>query len=305
MAITAAKKTSDFSGFIKPELAEPIFEEAAQLSVVQRVVPRIELGASGKAVPVVTGRPRVGWVGEAGKKPATEGSMALREMTPKKAAAIMVVSAEVVRANPGNYVTSLQSELARAFAVAFDLAALHGKGADGVASGPFDDYLAKTAKSVEIGTTAQTAGGIHGDFVAALKLLAADKKRLTGWALDATVEADLLGAVDSTGRPLYVSLPTGDNKAITTGQVLNRTALLSENLAVDGVVGFGGNFSKARWGVVGGITFDASTQATVTINGELVSLWEHNLMAVRAEAEYGFLTADASAADFVKLTNNS
>lgn len=305
MAITAAKKTSDFSGFIKPELAEPIFEEAAKQSVVQRVVPRIELGASGKAVPVVTGRPRVGWTAEAGQKPATEGSMTLREMTPKKAAAIMVVSAEVVRANPGNYVTTMQTELAAAFAAAFDLAALHGKAADGVATGPFDDYIAKASKSVEIGTTAQNAGGIHGDLVAAFKLLAADKKLLTAWALDATMEAELLGATDNTGKPLYVNLPTGDNYPLASGMLLNRPALIAENVALSGTVGFGGNWNKARWGVVGGITYDVSTQATVTINGELVSLWEHNLMAIRAEAEYGFITADTAAGDFVKLTNNA
>ena len=45
------------------------------------------------------------------------------------------------------------------------------------------------------------------------------------------------------------------------------------------------------------------TQATVTINSELVSLWENNLVAIRAEAEYGFLMNQANA--FVKLTNAS
>lgn len=36
-----------------------------------------------------------------------------------------------------------------------------------------------------------------------------------------------------------------------------------------------------------------STEATVTINGTLTSLWEHNLVAIRAEAEYGWLVNDA------------
>jgi hypothetical protein len=46
-----------------------------------------------------------------------------------------------------------------------------------------------------------------------------------------------------------------------------------------------------------------SNQATVTINGSLVSLFENNLTAVRAEAEYGFLVNDADA--FIQLRNNS
>ncbi len=39
----------------------------------------------------------------------------------------------------------------------------------------------------------------------------------------------------------------------------------------------------------------------MTINGSLVSLWEHNLLAVRAEAEYGWLVNDVDA--FVTYIN--
>ena len=38
-----------------------------------------------------------------------------------------------------------------------------------------------------------------------------------------------------------------------------------------------------------------STEATVTINGSLTSLWEKNLLAIRAEAEYGFVVNDVDA----------
>ena len=44
-----------------------------------------------------------------------------------------------------------------------------------------------------------------------------------------------------------------------------------------------------------------STEASVTINGSLTSLWEKNLVAIRAEAEYGFVVNDVDA--FTKLTN--
>jgi hypothetical protein len=44
-----------------------------------------------------------------------------------------------------------------------------------------------------------------------------------------------------------------------------------------------------------------STEATVTINGELVSLFENNLVAILAEAEYGWLVNDTAA--FVEYTN--
>ena len=39
------------------------------------------------------------------------------------------------------------------------------------------------------------------------------------------------------------------------------------------------------------------------INGELTSLWENNLVAVRAETEFGLLINDISS--FVKLTKTT
>src|SRR5690606_42104772 len=55
----------------------------------------------------------------------------------------------------------------------------------------------------------------------------------------------------------------------------------------DAVVGYAGDWSQLVWGTVGGISFDVSTEAAVTLNGSLVSLWEQNLVAIRAEAEFG------------------
>jgi hypothetical protein len=76
---------------------------------------------------------------------------------------------------------------------------------------------------------------------------------------------------------------------------------MGEGVANGTLLGFGGDFRKVAWGVVGGITYDVSDQATVTINGVLTSLWEHNLVAIRAEAEYGLVIADTEA--FVKYAS--
>ena len=115
MAITAATTTGDFAGFIKPDEAAPYFEEARKASVVQQLVRQVPLGASGVEIPVVTSKPTAGWVAEGGQKPSTKGEMSLKTMAPKKIAAIAVVSAEVVRANPGNYVQIFRQDIAEAF----------------------------------------------------------------------------------------------------------------------------------------------------------------------------------------------
>lgn len=296
MAITAATTRSDFDAkFLPPEIAGPIFEEAARMSVVQRLSPQVPLSLNGKAVPVVTGKISAGWVDEGGQKPASSGSVSLKTLAPKKLATIAVVSSEVVRSNPANYMTLIRSQVAEAFAVAFDAAALHGT------STPFGTYIDQTTKEVALGTATQTNGGVHKDIVDGLEALVDDGKRLTGFALDDIVEPILLGATDSTGRPIYIDTPLDETTtAARPGRLLGRPSFMGEGVGAGEIVGYGGNWSQTAWGVVGGIRYSVSTEATVTIDNSLVSLFEHNLVAVLAEAEYGWLANDVES--FVKYT---
>jgi HK97 family phage major capsid protein len=209
VAISASTTLSGFSGFLTPEQSGAIFEKTYKSSVVQQLAQRIPLGLAGVTVPVVTGRLTAGWVAEGAQKPASQGTLSLKTMTPKKIATIAVVSAEVVRANPGNYMNIIQDQVAEAFAIAFDSAVLHG-----------------TAMAPTVATTNLTT-----------------------------------------------------------------------------VTGYGGDWTQVAWGQIGGISYDVSSQSTVTINGSLVSLWENNLIGVRAETEFGFLANDVQA--FVRLTNTT
>lgn len=296
MAVTAATVTTDFAGFLNADQSAPIFDAAMRTSVVQMLARQVPLGMNGQEIPITATKPVAGWVSEAGQKPATKGTMALKTMTPKKLAAIAIVSAEVVRANPGNYVNLLRPQLAEAFALAFDAAALHG------VSTPFTTWIDQTTKTVELGTAAAAAGSVYADLNSGLSQLVNDGKRLTGFAFDATAEPLFNAAVDTTGRPLFVDSPTVETAAVVqAGRVLGRPAFIGEGVKAGTTIGYGGDWTQAAWGVVGGITYDVSTQATVTINGELTSLWEHNLLAVRAEAEYGWLVNDVAA--FVEYTN--
>src|SRR3982750_3755282 len=306
MAITAPSLRSDFSGFLTREQSGYIFERAARTSVVMRLASEVPLGAEGKSIPVVTGRVQAGWVSEGGQKPATNAAIALRTMDPKKLAAIAVVSAEVVRANPGNYMQLLRNQIAEAFGIAFDVAALHDTDQAGTAgAGPFPTFIDQSANSVEIGTTTQGAGGIYGDLVPGLAVLVNSNKRLTAFGLDDRMEPYLWGAVDATGRPIFTSLPTADHSGALArpGNLLGRPSWMGEGVwdAAAKTLAYGGDWQQAAWGVVGGINYGVSTEATVTINGTLVSLWENNLVAIRAEAEYGFLVNDPDS--FVKYVN--
>lgn len=309
MAITAAMKRSDFEGFLTPTESAPIFNDAQRISAFQQLFRRVPLGINGETIPVITSKPTANWVEEASAKPATSMGLGKLTITPKKLAAIYVMSAEVVRANPGGIQQLIRPALAEAFAAAFDYAVGHNLGGNGTGTGPFADYaLSNADKSVTLGTTGKDSGGVHGDMVAAMKLLAADGKKLTGFAFGPEAEPTFWGATDTTGRPLYAELPLDQEAAVLSaagqyparpGLILNRPAWIGDGVSSDTIAGFAGDFTKGVWGAVGGITYKVSTEAPVTINGEMVSLFEHNLVAVLAEAEYGYVNADLDA--FVKI----
>lgn len=298
MAITAATKTTDFAGFLNREQSAPIFERVARDSVMQRLAQKVELGINGQSIPIVTGKLTAGWVAEGAAKPVSSGSVALKTMDPKKLAVIAVVSAEVVRANPANYMSLIQNQVAESFATAFDLAAFHGTGS------PFTTNLDTGSSTQEFTGVAPITSAVYDDLNAGLATLVNAGKRLTGWAFDDRFEPILNGSKDTAGRPLFVESPFTEGAGpIRSGRLLGRPAFVGEGVyaATPKILGYGGDWTQAAWGSVGGISFDVSTEATVTINGALVSLWENNLVAVRAEAEYGFLVNDPAA--FVKFTN--
>jgi HK97 family phage major capsid protein len=279
---------SGFEGFLNPEQAAPIFEKATEQSVVQRLGQQVPLGASGAAIPVFTGDVQAGWVSEGDEKPKTEGGAQLKVMEPEKLSAIFVVSAEVVRANPAGFMERMQDKVAGAFAKAFDAAAIHGTGS------PFDDSLTDGNKAVELGTEANT----YLDLVTGLGLLVDDDYDLSGFAVSPRAEPLLLQSVDGQNRPIFISTPPTDTTgAVRSGALLGRPTTLSKAVHAGGsdLRILGGDFDQVAWGVVGGISYSVSTEATVTIDGALTSLWEKNLVAVLAEAEYGLVVNDVEA----------
>lgn len=298
MAITAATKTSDFSGFLTREQSEAIFEKAAQQSVVQSLARRVPLGINGQSIPVVTGKVQAGWVAEGAQKPASQGSIALKTMDPKKLAAIAVVSAEVVRANPAGYMDLLRPQIAEAFAVAFDAAALHGT------NSPFSTNLDTGSSVQEFTGTSPAFTAVYDDLNAGLATLVNAGKDPNGWAWDVRMEPVFNGAKDTAGRPLFLDATYAQQAGvIREGSLMGRQAFMGKGIyaATPKVYGYLGDWTQAAWGAVGGISYKVSTEASVTINGQLVSLFENNLVAILAEAEYGWLVNDP--ASFVRYVN--
>ncbi|QFP95501.1 major capsid protein [Mycobacterium phage GaugeLDP] len=296
---------SMFQGYLEPEQAQDYFAEAEKTSIVQRFAQKIPMGTTGQKIPHWVGDVSASWIGEGDMKPITKGNMSSQTIAPHKIATIFVASAETVRANPANYLGTMRTKVATAFAMAFDGAALYGT------DSPFPTFMNQTTKAISIADpggagnsslTAYDALGVNG-----LKLLVDDGKKWTHTLLDDVAEPILNGAKDANGRPLFVeSTYTEKVGPYREGRILARPTILSDHVA-DGatIVGFAGDFSQLVWGQVGGLSFDVTDQATLNLGSpeapNFVSLWQHNLVAVRVEAEYAFHCNDKDA--FLRLTN--
>ena len=126
MTIQKIAAGDNAAGFPKEVLA-PIWKRAFEGSLVQQIAGTTPVSLAGNAMPYPTGRPVAGIVGEAGEKPVTEVSVGIKTFTPKKAAAIVVLSKEALMANPLGAFDDLQQQLSQAIADTIDTAVLFGK----------------------------------------------------------------------------------------------------------------------------------------------------------------------------------
>lgn len=303
MAIDTTKyaSTGDFAGFLTPEQSGPIFEEMTRRSVVQPLGRKVEMGPTGVSIPFWDGDVSAAWTDEGGKKPLTKGGFDKFTIEPKKITAIFAMSAEVVRANPLNYINTMREKVAEAFAVAFDEAALHGT------STPFGAYVDQTTKSVDLVDSGTSEADAFGAVNNGLALLVNDGKAFTGGLLDLVTEPIINGSVDANGRPLFIEPTYTETNSLTRqGRVIGRPVTIASHVKNGDTVGYLGDFSKLLWGQVGGISYDVSDQATLDLSAAqdgsgLTSLWQHNLVAVRCEAEFAIRVHDVES--FVKVTN--
>ncbi|QUH01456.1 phage major capsid protein [Saccharopolyspora erythraea] len=289
--------TSDFSEFLKPAEIDAIFEQTRRKSVVQQLARQVTMGQHGTNIPVWTGKPTAGFVDEGAVKPTSEVSATVKKMVPHKIAVIVPVSAELVRANPLGVIQHAQADMVEALAVAFDNAVLHG------VNSPYANDLSDVTQTAEMDTN---GAGAYASFNGILRTLVTNGKKLTGFALDSVVEPDLNIAVDGTGKSIFVESATDVNDVVRQGRLLGRPTFLSDNLknAAGTIVGFAGDWSQIIWGQVAAIQVDVTDQATIELSGAggTLNLWQRNMLALRAEVEYGVLINDLNS--FVKIQAN-
>ena len=276
---------------LPPQLSSEIWAGAQEESAVMRLAQPIALPGSGITIPVITGDASADWTAETAEKPVSNSTFSAKAMTPYKLAVIELFSNEFRRDLNALY-AELVRRLPAAIGKKFDETVFNGT----APGSNFDVLTGSTA--VAIGGT-----GTYGKLVTALETIATTDAELTGWAISPQAEALLLKATDGNDRPLFIP-NANDDRAINNllGARVERSRRVFK-AGTPNVIGFAGDWSQARYGVVDGINIAISEEATINTGTELVNTWQRNMFAVRVEAEVGFVVRNAAA--FVKLTDAS
>ena len=278
------------------DISAEILQKTQEQSAVMSLARQIQLPGRGLTIPVITSDPEAAWVDETAAKPVSNPGLSTKIMQAYKLAVIVPFSDEFAR-DLGSLYDALVQRLPLALAAKFDATVFHG-----TAPGSNFDTFA--------GVTAQTISGTGNSFYSALVAcdtgVATAGGILNGFAMSPQAKGELLGAVDSTGRPLFVnSVADGVVPRLIGAPAHYAKAAYKDGTSGSGatpdVIGFAGDWTQALYGTVEGIKIDMSNQASLPIGASnaMISLWQNNMFAVRAEIEVGF-RADTSV--FQKIT---
>ena len=242
MATIDMNRTTSIS--LPGAVSSEIWQKTQEGSAVMRLARKIELPGLGVTIPVITGDPEAGWVGETEKKPVKRGTLATKQMTPYTLAVIVPFSNQFKRDLPNLYDALIQ-RLPLALGKKFDQTVFGGATVPG---SNFDTLKGCTAQ--EIGTDA------YGGLVAAQADIAAHDGILNGWVLSPKAQSTLLTAVDGNKRPLFINnVAEGAVPMILGASAMqSKGAYVADTTAAKKhVVGFAGDWTQAVYGTVEGV----------------------------------------------------
>lgn len=258
------------------DVSREIMQKAQESSAVMQLARQITLPGRGAAINVITSDPEASWVGETASKPVSNPGLQTKVMRAYKLAVIVPFSDEF-RRDVASLYDALIERLPGALAKKFD-ETVFGNGSK--PGDDFDNFATITAQSL--------ASDVYAGLVAADTDIALHGGISNGYAISPQMKGVLLGATDTTHRPLFINNMAEGAIPVILGQktVVAKGAFKSGSPATIGVVG---DWSQAMYGTVEGVKIGYSADATLDLGGgSTINLFQQNMFAVKAEIEVGF-----------------
>lgn len=272
------------------DVSNEIWAKTIEQSAAMQLATRVSLPGQGQEFQTITGDVVPNWVEETAEKPVSTPTFGNRSWKGYKMAVIVPFSNEFRRDLPRLY-DEIVGRVPQAFGTKFD------KTVFGIDSKPgelFDTFADVTAIDIETdpwaGLVAADAAVSEGDGI------------LNGWALAPKAKSILLNAKDGMNRPLFINSMTAESNVGTLmGSPTHfRKGVYKADESNGDQLGFAGDFSACRYGVVEDISMKISEEATIKTSGGTINLWQQNMFAVLFEFTAGFMIQWPE--QFVKLT---
>lgn len=270
------------------DISSEIIQKTQEASAIMQLARQIPLPGRGLEIPMITSDPEASWVAETNSKPVSNPGVSKKTMKAYKLAVIVPFSDEFARDYKALY-DALVQRIPGALAKKFDATVFHGT----TPGTGFDVLTGCTAQSIDV---VSGEGGFYKALVAADVDIAAHDGDINGFAFSPQARGEMLSALDKDGRPIFINnvaegaIPRLIGQPVYYSRGLYAAGNSSTGAAAKpDVLGFAGDWTKAMYGTVEGVKVDISNQATLTIGTGAVNLWQHNMFAVKAEIEVGFV----------------
>ena len=228
------------------------------------------------------------WVSETERIQTSKPQYLQAEMEAKKLGVIIPLSKEFLNYTARDFFNEVRPLIAEAFYKKFDAAALFGTNTPYGASGQ-----AIMAGATAQGNTIESTGDLYVDANGVVSLIEDGEHDPNGILTTRSFRGQMRGALDANNQPLFdgtnelMGLPI----AYTSGASFDK----------DQALALFGDWDYARYGILQGIEYAVSEDATITTldaddaTGQPVSLFERDMFALRATMHVGFMNVKPDA----------
>lgn len=275
------------TGEIPTEQGTLILKDFMTNSVTAQLAQYEEMNAPRKEFTYLAEGPGAYWVGEGEKIETSKATWMTAEMEAKKLGVILPVTKEFLNYTVRDFFNQMRPAIAEAFYTKFDQAALFGNDSPYATGVSVWENIQASGNTIELGS----GENLYIDLNDLLALVEDGDNDPNGFTTTRRFRKDLRGAVDGQNMPIFnettqgapanlLGLPVGyvDGKAWD----YDKAHLLT------------GDWQYARYGILQGIEYSVSEDATLTTivdeNGDPINLFERDMFALRATMHIGFMT---------------
>lgn len=284
---------TDAEGLLQEQNINEILQDAVKTSAALRTFRTIPMGTKEGKIPILSFLPTAGWVdGDTGRKPTSEQKWEKKTITAEEGAVIVPIPENVFDDSEFGVWEQVRPRVAEALGKLIDEAVFFGINAPT----SFDDSLFEGAVAATP-TQAVVAGTSAVDFVddinEAWGMVEAVGYDVNVQYAGRRIRKRLRGLRDDHGAPIYLESLRGDNG---DRMLMGEPIEFVDNGAwqyddADMIVG---DRSAAILGIRSDVEYKIGTEATLTDgSGNVVfSLFEQDMIALRAKFRLGFVVAD-------------